>query len=76
MDAVLSCLVIIHLVTEYVHHALEFYHGIKDSKILPDILKHRKGSKKTALLESAILELQSLRIALEKHGVDVEEDPS
>jgi len=49
-DAILSCLVIIHLISEYGHYAWEFFSGKKDTEILEDILIHRKKSTKTEKL--------------------------
>ncbi len=50
-DAILSCLVIIHLVSEYWHYAWEYFSGRKESNILKDIQTHRMKSTKTQKLE-------------------------
>jgi len=50
-DAILSCLVIIHLISEYGHYALEFFSGRKEAEILEDIQNHRKLSTKTQKLK-------------------------
>ena len=50
-DGILSCLVIIHLVSEYGHYAWEFFSGRRDAKMLEDILNHRKMSTKTQKLK-------------------------
>ncbi len=50
-DAVLSCLVIIHLISEYWHYAWEYFSGRKKSNILKDIHKHRMNSTKTQRLK-------------------------
>ena len=47
---VLSCLVILHLVTEYVHYFLEYFWGRKEKAVLGDIQKHRMKSTKTQRL--------------------------
>ena len=49
-DAILSLLVIIHLISEYGHYAWEFVSGRREVSILNDILKHRKRSTKTEKL--------------------------
>jgi len=47
---VLSCLVILHLVTEYIHYFLEYFWGKKEKNILGDIQRHRMNSTKTKRL--------------------------
>ena len=49
-DCVLSCLVVFHLVTEYVHYIFEYVSGNREKNILVDIQRHRIRSKKTAML--------------------------
>ena len=49
-DAILSCLVIFHLVTEYVHYIYEYCLGNREKNILVDIQRHRMRSHKTAML--------------------------
>ena len=49
-DAVLSFLVIIHLISEYSHYIWEFISGRKKANILEDIQNHRMKSTKTARL--------------------------
>lgn len=51
-DVVLSCLVIFHLATEYIHYFWEYWSGRRDAGILEDIHIHRKNSKKTKILMS------------------------
>ena len=60
-DLVLSCLVIIHLVSEYVHYTLEFVWGKKDKNILEDIHSHRKLSNKTKILKSMKKDMESMK---------------
>ncbi len=50
-DALLSLLVIIHLVSEYWHYAWEYWSGRKKANILKDIQRHRKKSTKTKKLK-------------------------
>jgi hypothetical protein len=50
-DAILSMLVIIHLISEYGHYAWEFISGRKEAEILEDIQNHRKLSTKTQKLK-------------------------
>ncbi len=50
-DAILSILVIVHLISEYGHYAWEFISGRRDAKILEDIYNHRKKSTKTQKLQ-------------------------
>jgi len=50
-DAILSCLVIIHLISEYWHYAWEYFSGRNKSNILKDIHKHRMSSTKTQRLK-------------------------
>ncbi len=47
---ILSCLVIFHLVTEYVHYIYEYFASRRGSNILIDIQRHRMRSHKTAML--------------------------
>jgi len=49
-DFVLSMLVILHLVTEYIHYVLEYFSGKRDEKILSEIQYHRSKSTKTEKL--------------------------
>ena len=49
-DFILSMLVIIHLVTEYVHYTFEFISGKREKGLLLDIQRHRVRSKKTEML--------------------------
>ena len=46
-DAILSILVIVHLISEYGHYIWEFVSGRRESNILKDIQIHRKKSTKT-----------------------------
>jgi hypothetical protein len=66
-DAILSILVIIHLISEYGHYAWEFISGRREAKILEDIQNHRKMSTKTQKLR----QLQS-DINLIKKKLDIE----
>ena len=50
-DGILSCLVIIHLISEYGHYAWEYFSGRRDAQMLEDILNHRKMSTKTQKLK-------------------------
>lgn len=50
-DAILSILVIVHLISEYGHYAWEFISGRKNEKILEDIHNHRMKSDKTKRLK-------------------------
>ena len=50
-DALLSLLVIVHLVSEYWHYAWEYWSGRKKANILKDIQKYRKKSTKTKKLK-------------------------
>jgi len=50
-DATLSCLVIIHLISEYWHYAWEYFSGRREKRILEDIHNHRKMSTKTEKLK-------------------------
>lgn len=47
---ILSCLVILHLVTEYIHYFLEYFWGKKEKDTLVDIQRHRMESTKTQRL--------------------------
>lgn len=49
-DFILSCLVIFHLATEYVHYILEYITGRRDKNNLAEVLHHRRTSKKTKKL--------------------------
>ncbi len=49
-DAILSILVIVHLISEYGHYIWEFISGRKEAGVLDDILQHRKQSNKTERL--------------------------
>lgn len=46
-DAILSCLIIIHLVSEYAHYGWEYITGRREAKILEDIHTFRKNSTKS-----------------------------
>lgn len=60
-DAILSCLVIIHLISEYGHYAWEFVSGRRDAKILEDIHNHRKSSTKTKKLKQIQKDLNLIK---------------
>ena len=64
-DAILSCLVIIHLISEYGHYAWEFISGQKEAKILEDILTHRKLSTKTQRLKQLQKDVDCIKKCLE-----------
>lgn len=64
-DAILSILVIIHLVSEYAHYAWEFISGRKEVKILEDIHNHRKMSTKTKRLQNIQRDLNLIKERLE-----------
>lgn len=63
-DAVLSCLVIFHLVTEYVHYFYEYASGRREKNILVDIQRHRMRSKKTAMLQQMQKDLDLIKAKL------------
>lgn len=63
-DAILSILVIIHLISEYGHYAWEFFSGKKDTEILEDILNHRKMSTKTKRLKQIQEDLNCIKECL------------
>jgi len=50
-DAILSMLVIVHLISEYGHYIWEFISGRREANILKDIHSHRKNSTKTKRLK-------------------------
>jgi len=50
-DCILSCLVVFHLVTEYVHYFYEYCSGRREKNILVDIQRHRIRSHKTEMLK-------------------------
>lgn len=60
-DAILSILVIIHLISEYGHYAWEFISGRKNEKILEDIHNHRKLSTKTKRLKKIQRDLDLIK---------------
>ncbi len=60
-DAILSILVIIHLISEYGHYAWEFVSGRREANILKDILAHRKMSTKTQRLEQIQKDLDLIK---------------
>ena len=60
-DAILSILVIIHLISEYGHYAWEFISGRKEAKILEDIQNHRKLSTKTKRLRQIQKDLDLIK---------------
>lgn len=49
-DAILSILVIVHLLSEYSHYIWEFISGRREANILNEIHNHRKSSTKTRRL--------------------------
>ena len=50
-DAILACVVIFHLATEYVHYFYEYTSGRREKNILVDIQRHRMRSEKTKMLK-------------------------
>ena len=56
-----TILVGFHLTAEFIHYILEFIWGKKDKNILANIVKHRKASQKTKLLNKILGEIQSLK---------------
>ncbi len=68
-DAILSILVIIHLVSEYAHYTWEFISGRREVKMLEDIHNHRKVSTKTKRLKK----LQSDMDLIKSH-LNIKED--
>lgn len=60
-DAILSILVIVHLISEYGHYALEFISGRKKGEILEDIQNHRKLSTKTERLKKIQTDLDLIK---------------
>jgi hypothetical protein len=64
-DGILSCLVIIHLISEYGHYAWEFISGRREAKILEDIQNHRKMSTKTQKLKKLQRDLDLIKKKLE-----------
>ena len=60
-DAILSCLVIIHLISEYGHYAWEFFSGRKDTKLLEDIHNYRKMSTKTQKLKQIQVDINLIK---------------
>ncbi|MHA1469718.1 MAG: hypothetical protein ACTSSP_04060 [Candidatus Asgardarchaeia archaeon] len=65
-DCVLSILVIVHLASEYVHYALEYFWGKKESRVLLDIQRHRQASQKTEMLTKMQVDINSILEKLEK----------
>ena len=68
-DCILSVLVIVHLVTEYVHYVYEYMSGNREKNILADIQRHRIRSKKTQML---IQMQKDLTLIKEKLGIGKE----
>ena len=64
-DCILSILVIVHLVTEYIHYTLEYIWGKREGNVLLDIQKHRRSSKKTELLNQIQKDLDLIKKKLE-----------
>lgn len=64
-DAILSMLVIIHLISEYGHYAWEFISGRREAKILEDIHNHRKMSTKTKKLKKIQSDLDLIKNRLQ-----------
>ncbi|MHA1816596.1 MAG: hypothetical protein ACTSX1_11355 [Candidatus Heimdallarchaeaceae archaeon] len=64
-DAILSILVIIHLISEYGHYAWEFISGKREAEILEDIQNHRKMSTKTQKLKKLQRDLDLIKKKLE-----------
>lgn len=67
-DAILSMLIIIHLLSEYSHYIWEFVTGRREAVILEDIHNHRKLSTKTKRLKriQRDLDLIKKRLAIEE----------
>ena len=64
-DAILSVLVIFHLVTEYVHYVYEYISAKRGDSILIDIQRHRIRSKKTEMLIKMQRDLDLIKERLE-----------
>ena len=64
-DTILSCLVIFHLVTEYVHYFYEYASGRREKNILVDIQRHRMRSNKTEMLKKMQRDLDLIKKKLE-----------
>ncbi len=64
-DAILSILVIIHLVSEYAHYTWEFVSGQREVKMLEDIHNHRKISTKTKRLKKLQTDIDLIKEKLE-----------
>jgi hypothetical protein len=60
-NAILSVLVIVHLVSEYWHYAWEYLTGRKEAKILNDIQSYRKLSTKTKKLKQIQRDLNIIK---------------
>jgi len=60
-DAILSMLVIVHLISEYGHYAWEFITGRREAIILEDIHNHRKLSTKTKRLRKIQTDLDLIK---------------
>jgi len=60
-DVILSCLVIFHLVTEYVHYVYEYASGRRGKNILVDIQRHRMRSHKTEMLKKMQSDLDLIK---------------
>jgi hypothetical protein len=60
-NAILSVLVIVHLVSEYWHYAWEYITGRREAKILEDIHNHRKLSTKTKKLQQIQRDLDLIK---------------
>ena len=64
-DVILSCLVIFHLVTEYVHYIYEYMSGNREKNILVDIQRHRIRSHKTEMLKQMQRDIDLIKEKLE-----------
>ncbi|MHA1800556.1 MAG: hypothetical protein ACTSWJ_02320 [Candidatus Heimdallarchaeaceae archaeon] len=60
-NAILSVLVVIHLISEYWHYVWEYLTGRKEGKILEDIQNHRKMSTKTQKLKQIQRDLDLIK---------------
>lgn len=63
-DFVLSMLVILHLVTEYIHYTLEYFWGKRDEKVLSEIQEYRSKSTKTEKLIAIQEDLKLIKAKL------------
>ena len=64
-DCILSCLVVFHLVTEYVHYFYEYASGRREKNILVDIQRHRIRSHKTEMLKRMQRDIDLIKAKLE-----------